>query len=550
VFLIKNKAQAAMEFLMTYGWMILVVLIVIVALTYFGILSPDIFFPDRCSLPPGLSCLDFELGTSSATVVLQNTFGEDITISKVEILKKESVSCSDLEQKVLKSNEKLTLTLTGCDNGEVKEKFNGEISITYTKDGLFTHVTSGRMIARIEEGDDDNQTGGDGGDGGGTGGDENITCSIDSDCGTSGFVGDYYCVNDSITQNQTNSTCLNAGTVNSSCSVLNTSVALTYCDSALNEVCVAGNATCGMNETTGPTFEIIQITTDPGNQFVSVIYGDIIVWLDGRDTGWGIYMYDLSTGQETRVTTYYSANRNWPAIYGNIIAWEQGGNPDVYMYDISTGQETLVSTDKSQPSIYGDKIAYTDGIGIYVYDISTGLETQISTGGVGVWKTAIYGDKIVWSDRRNGDADIFMYDLSTGQETQITSGSGGQFGPDIYENIIVYTDDRTGGSNINNNIYMYDISTGQETQITIDPENIEDQGQPSIYGDIIAWESWENSAPYSVDIYMYDLSTGQITPVTTAPGNQEFADVYENKIVWSDFSKGFSNGDIYMAIIS
>ena len=36
-----KKSQAAMEFLMTYGWAILVVLVAICALAYFGVLSPD-----------------------------------------------------------------------------------------------------------------------------------------------------------------------------------------------------------------------------------------------------------------------------------------------------------------------------------------------------------------------------------------------------------------------------------------------------------------------------------------------------------------------------
>jgi len=36
-----RKGQAAMEFLMTYGWAILVVLVVIGALAYFGVLSPS-----------------------------------------------------------------------------------------------------------------------------------------------------------------------------------------------------------------------------------------------------------------------------------------------------------------------------------------------------------------------------------------------------------------------------------------------------------------------------------------------------------------------------
>ena len=45
----RKKGQAAMEFLMTYGWAILVVLVAIGALAYFGVLSPDRFLPERCT---------------------------------------------------------------------------------------------------------------------------------------------------------------------------------------------------------------------------------------------------------------------------------------------------------------------------------------------------------------------------------------------------------------------------------------------------------------------------------------------------------------------
>ena len=42
-----RKGQAALEFLMTYGWAILVVLAAIAALAYFGVLSPDRFLPEN-----------------------------------------------------------------------------------------------------------------------------------------------------------------------------------------------------------------------------------------------------------------------------------------------------------------------------------------------------------------------------------------------------------------------------------------------------------------------------------------------------------------------
>ena len=43
-----KKGQVAMEFLMTYGWAILVVIAAIGALAYFEVLSPCRFIPDGC----------------------------------------------------------------------------------------------------------------------------------------------------------------------------------------------------------------------------------------------------------------------------------------------------------------------------------------------------------------------------------------------------------------------------------------------------------------------------------------------------------------------
>src|SRR3989344_7673716 len=82
----KKKAQAAMEFLMTYGWAILVVLVVIGALAYFGVLSPKKLLPDKCLFGPGIGvCKDYQLTTSGVTLVLTNGFGEKITITDISV---------------------------------------------------------------------------------------------------------------------------------------------------------------------------------------------------------------------------------------------------------------------------------------------------------------------------------------------------------------------------------------------------------------------------------------------------------------------------------
>ncbi len=81
-----RKSQAALEFLMTYGWAILVVLIVISALAYFGVLNPQRLLPARCTLPTGIACKNFVVksGTpGTMTIKLLNGMGSGILIQRV-----------------------------------------------------------------------------------------------------------------------------------------------------------------------------------------------------------------------------------------------------------------------------------------------------------------------------------------------------------------------------------------------------------------------------------------------------------------------------------
>lgn len=143
-------SQAAMEFLMTYGWAILVVLVAVMALSYFGVLSPDIFLPKKCSLPAGITCLDYQVSDLRVVLVLQNNFGETITIGRIDVTGGSS-SCSDTTSIELKNNEKAIFTILGCNNGNVGGRFRGEVNITYTKEDLLDHVISGSILAKITE---------------------------------------------------------------------------------------------------------------------------------------------------------------------------------------------------------------------------------------------------------------------------------------------------------------------------------------------------------------------------------------------------------------
>jgi hypothetical protein len=79
-----KKSQTAMEFLLTYGWAILVAIVAIAALAYFGVLTPNTFLPERCQGPSGMDCVDLvSTGTNNVTFVLRNNNGGHIRIQKI-----------------------------------------------------------------------------------------------------------------------------------------------------------------------------------------------------------------------------------------------------------------------------------------------------------------------------------------------------------------------------------------------------------------------------------------------------------------------------------
>ena len=144
-----RKSQAAMEFLLTYGWAILVVLVAIGALSYFGVLSPDRFLPSKCIVPGGIVCIDFKLdgsATQTVTAVLRNGAGFDVTGVLIAV-----TGCTGSPAGVPVANgAQATLTDTTCTlvSGS---KFNGDVNVTYTNaDTGISHKVQGSITGKAE----------------------------------------------------------------------------------------------------------------------------------------------------------------------------------------------------------------------------------------------------------------------------------------------------------------------------------------------------------------------------------------------------------------
>ena len=159
-----------MEFLMTYGWAILVVLVVIAALAYFGVLSPDSLLPDKCAFPITLTCTDYNVKSTSPQIqfTVVNNGAKDIAITRVEV-KSSSITgnsglgCYNNTPVTISQGSEFTfsvgngpvgaLPLVDCTltaSGRAKDKYL--VNITYQNAGsTFTKYLQGQILAKREQ---------------------------------------------------------------------------------------------------------------------------------------------------------------------------------------------------------------------------------------------------------------------------------------------------------------------------------------------------------------------------------------------------------------
>ncbi|MDP3764962.1 MAG: hypothetical protein Q8R04_00465 [Nanoarchaeota archaeon] len=162
-----RKSQAALEFLMTYGWAILVVLVAIGALAYFGVLSPDKFLPAKCTLPAGIACVDFKVAKDIDTVtpldqsgidfVIRNSIGADMTGISISVVDKNTgtqiCAANAVPLATLNNGQQTNPAYrTGsCGTLTVGSRFDGDVKFAYTnKDSLLTKTIEGTVTGEVQ----------------------------------------------------------------------------------------------------------------------------------------------------------------------------------------------------------------------------------------------------------------------------------------------------------------------------------------------------------------------------------------------------------------
>lgn len=85
-----RRGQSSVEYLLTYGWAIVAVIVTVGAFASFGVLTPSKYLPARCDFGAQMVCLDYVLYAGTTDHVffrLQNNYGEDIKIHSISLMR-------------------------------------------------------------------------------------------------------------------------------------------------------------------------------------------------------------------------------------------------------------------------------------------------------------------------------------------------------------------------------------------------------------------------------------------------------------------------------
>ncbi len=155
-----HSGQTAMEYLLTYGWAILVVLVVIGALVFFGVLSPQRFLPAKCDISGDVKCTAFKIGTASTQLKLLGASSSALTITSITVKKQDGTVCGTrlpvattgtADLKVLGPGAESTYTITCAHDLPTGTRAKLPFDVAYTDQGSgFTHTGSGTIVADIE----------------------------------------------------------------------------------------------------------------------------------------------------------------------------------------------------------------------------------------------------------------------------------------------------------------------------------------------------------------------------------------------------------------
>ncbi len=125
-----GKGQGAMEYLMTYGWALLVIVIVAGALFAMGVLNPSTYQQKRCTGFQYFTYVDQKLNTTNFLIQLRNA-NQDITISSIKVGTAATDSTPNVSDSDIQEGDTFQIRTSNIPSVSTGASYNYNIEIGY-----------------------------------------------------------------------------------------------------------------------------------------------------------------------------------------------------------------------------------------------------------------------------------------------------------------------------------------------------------------------------------------------------------------------------------
>jgi hypothetical protein len=262
-------------------------------------------------------------------------------------------------------------------------------------------------------------------------------------------------------------------------------------------------------------------------------FGDFLAWTGAHSGTSKMYVYDLLSGENQWIDPGVSGSYYNPAAEGDYVVFQgatPGGFDHIYIYNHQNDSlKSLPTVDGElndwNPRIQGGRVVYEKdtsdpavGSGIYVYDTATpSTYPKEILVGPAYRDPDIFGDYVVCvrdvaSDVGPNATEIVLFNIATGADPVVIATSDkNNEDPRIDGTKIVWssgdiwTPETASNWSKTYQICLYDIDSGQTTTLTND---LAGNLNPSVGGDLVAWQCWTPSS-----IKSYRISTGETSDV-------------------------------------
>ena len=154
-----RKAQSAMEYLMTYGWAILIIGVVLAAMFQMGLFNPSRYVTNTCTLPSGLACGQLILySNGTLSVSIGNALQDPINVTAIGCSQNKTITNMQIPYNPpsnqiympIGSNYTFNINCMGASSLAPGQLYIGYLVINYTDDvTLFPQTVFGKIAIKI-----------------------------------------------------------------------------------------------------------------------------------------------------------------------------------------------------------------------------------------------------------------------------------------------------------------------------------------------------------------------------------------------------------------